>query len=91
MNYLIRCLANSTNVAENGYTMIEFNNWDELNGELDSDILQQLADVSPNAVSFSLSNMERLNAAELMQLIGFSSMLLNSSSSMASISIKEVD
>ena len=39
MNYLIRCFANSTNVAENGYTMITFDDWDELNGELDSDIL----------------------------------------------------
>ena len=91
MNYLIHCLANSTYVAENGYTKFEFNNWDALNGELDSEILQQLADASPNAVSFSLLNMERLNSDELMQLIGFSTMLLNSSSSMASISIKEID
>ena len=91
MNYLIRCLANSTNVAENGYTMFEFNNWDALDGDVDSEILQQLADVSPNAVNFSLLNMERLSSDELMQLIGFSTMLLNSSSSMASITIKEID
>ena len=90
MNYLIRCLANSTNVAENGYTKITFDDWDDLNGELDSDILQQLADASPNAASFSLSNMRSLNSDEQIQLIGFSTMLLDSSSSMASISIKEV-
>ena len=32
MNYLIRCLASSANIAENGYTMISFDNWDALNG-----------------------------------------------------------
>lgn len=64
MNYLIRCLATSTNRATNGYTMISFDDWDDLNGELDSDILQQLADASPNAVSYSLSNTRSLNSDE---------------------------
>ena len=90
MNYLIRCFANSTNVAENGYTMITFDDWDELNGELDSDILQQLADASPNAVSYSLANMRSLSSDEQIQLIGFSTMLLDSSSSLTTISIKEI-
>ena len=48
-NLLLRCLANSDMVAEYGYAAIMFKGWVSLDGLLDTDVLQELADAAPNA------------------------------------------
>ena len=48
-NLLLRCLANSDMVAEDGYAAIMFKGWVSLDGLLDTDVLQELADAAPNA------------------------------------------
>ena len=62
MNYVLKCLANTTSVSADGYTSISFTNWSMLEAELDSDILQSLVDVSPNAASYTLDGMTNLSS-----------------------------
>ena len=62
MNYVLKCLANTTSVSADGYKSISFNNWANLDAELDSDILQSLVDVSPNAATYSLYGITDLSS-----------------------------
>ena len=78
MNTMLRCLANTDSRSSNGYTGISFSDWSNLGSTLDTDILQQLADASPNAIAYSVYDLtdSSLSSDEVNQLVSFSTMLL---------------
>ena len=57
---LLRCLAKSDMVAEDGYESITFKGWLSLDGLLYTDVLQELADAAPNASSFTFDQQSSL-------------------------------
>ena len=91
-NYLIKCLAKTSKVAENGYTKISFKNWQTLDEELDDSDLEDLAEASPNAVSFTLDIPDFKGpvttiSAQQFQLVSFSEEMLDESKSMEAVNI----
>ena len=59
-NLLIECLAKSDKIATTGYKSITFMKWTSLDGLLDADVLEMLADASKNAESFTFDQQSSL-------------------------------
>ena len=57
---LLKCLAKSDMIADGGYQSITFKGWLSLDGVLDTDVLQMLADAAPNASSFTFDQQASL-------------------------------
>ena len=95
-NLLLECLAKSDKVATGGYTSISFMKWTSLDGLLDTDVLQMLADASKSATSFtfdqqaSLGITSSLASDQQFQLADFSTSMLNASSMLQEVQVLDL-